>query len=92
MKKLLTGRKLLVVSLLATAWATSFHHGQCLASTLPRPAARFIYFFQEAGSGETSEGNKVGLWERFLYSLILSGAPSEQKPLMTIPSSSERPS
>jgi hypothetical protein len=91
MKKLITGRKLLVAGLLAAAWATSFNHGQCLASTLPQPAARFIYFFQEAGSGEASGGMKVGLWERFLYSLILSGAPSEQKPV-GVSLSSERPS
>jgi hypothetical protein len=91
MKKLITGRKLLVLGLLAAAWATSFNHGQCLASTLPQPAARFIYFFQEAGSGEAGGEEKVGLWERFLYSLILSGAPREQKPSVPSPSW-ERPS
>lgn len=87
MKKLLSGRKLLVAGVLAAAWVASFTHEQCWASTLPQPAARFIYFFQGSGSEEQTEASKVGLWERFLYSLILSGAPNEQKSAMSNPSS-----
>jgi hypothetical protein len=61
---------------------------RCLASTLPQPAARFIHFFERSSGAEKLGSGKVGMWERFVYSLIFATSA----PAGTPSTSSSRPS
>jgi hypothetical protein len=91
MKERQIGRKLLITGAVAAVLVAFAPSRACVASTLPNPAARFIHFFQKSSAAEKVGQGKVGLWERFLYSLILaSSAPTDRKTPVT--SSSVRPS
>lgn len=43
---------------------------RCFASTLPKPAARFLHYFQKTEDVKATELREVSAWERFVVSLI----------------------
>lgn len=45
-------------------------HPRCVASTLPKPAARFLHYFQKTEGVKASESREVSVWERLVVSLI----------------------
>lgn len=86
----MSSRKLLILAALTVVVIAPAVSRQCLAETLPRPAARFIHFFEQSSAAEKVGEGRVGVWERFVYSLILAtSTPTEGK---TTTSSSARPS
>jgi hypothetical protein len=81
-------RAYLVVAGLAVVATLAVPREKCWASSLPKPAARFIHFFQAAAP---AEDRKVGTWERLLYTVIATGSPAAPTKAQTT-SSSRRPS
>jgi hypothetical protein len=59
---------------------------KCFASTLPRPAARFLHYFQKSEEVRTPEAREISVWERLVVSLIWAsstpsgGSNSQQRP------------
>lgn len=43
---------------------------RCVASTLPKPAARFLHYFQKTEGVKATETREVSVWERLVVSLI----------------------
>lgn len=73
-------RKMATAGLLAVLLMMPVARGRCLASTISQPAVRFFQYLQQSETAQRLDAKRVGLWERVLYSLILTGSSPEGKP------------
>jgi hypothetical protein len=81
-------RRAILTGLLAATLVMLAPKPQCVASTLPAPAAKFLHYFACPEAVEMPEAGKTSVWERFVVSLILATSAPETEPATSSPQAS----